>query len=81
MHDGVVSSLSHVVGGAGPPLPFVGRGGGCWVLVAGHVPALLCGVGVLSWLFVDAGGCGGPPWCVDACWWVRLCRRGWGCSP
>ena len=52
--DGVVSSLSRVVGGAGPPLPFVG--GGCWVLVAGRVPALLCGVGVLSWPFVDAGG-------------------------
>ena len=30
-------------------------GGGCWVLVTGRVPALLCGVGALLWPFVDAG--------------------------
>ena len=45
----------------------VGIGGVLWwVLIAGHVPALLCGVGVLSWPFVDAGGNGRP-----FCWWVR----------
>ena len=70
--DDGVSLLLHVVGGAGPPLPFVWGG----VLIAGCVPALLCGVGALSWLFVDAGWRGGSSLCVDACWWVRLCRKG-----
>ena len=58
------------------------RGQWWWVLDAGCVPVLLLhGVGGLSWPFVGAGGHGGRSSRLVVCWWVRVGRLGWGCSP
>ena len=60
----------------------VGIGGVLWwVFDAGRVPVLVRGVGGLSWLFVVAGGHGGQLSHVVVCWWVRMGRLGWRCSP
>ena len=60
----------------------VGIGGVLWwVLEAGRVPVLVRGVGGLSWPFVVAGGHGGRSSHVVVCWWVRMGRLGWRCSP
>ena len=60
----------------------VGIGGVLWwVLDTGRVPVLVRGVGGLSWPFVVAGGHGGRSSRVVVCWWVRMGRLGWRCSP
>ena len=60
----------------------VGVGGVLWwVLNVGRVPVLVCGVGRLSWPFVVAGGHGGQSLHVIVCWWVRVGKLGWRCSP
>ena len=58
-----------------------GRGVLSWVLDTGRVPVLVRGVGGLSWPFVVAGGDGGRLSHVVVCWWVRMGRLGWRCSP
>ena len=60
----------------------VGVGGVLWwVLNVGCVPVLVCGVGRLSWPFVVAGGHGGWSSHVIVCWWVRVGKLDWRCSP